>query len=71
MNKKVTVHLLSMKGDEQRKTTVKTLVAEKILDLPYHTSVNGRVVTSYNDLLKECEKHEEPQILQTPQIVGG
>ena len=71
MEKVVTLTQLTHSGDEVRKVQLKTLVAEKVLDLPVTTIINGKVVTTYDELLAECHRVEEPQVMQMPIVVGG
>ena len=71
MGKMVTLRTLNSEGDSARKVTVKTLVAEKILDMPLHTIINGKAVKNWDELLEEIQTTENPQILQVPEVKGG
>ena len=70
-NKMVTITTLDHTGDNTRRVAVQTLEREKVLDMPYVTSVDGEIIKDWDDLLKKCDKSEDPQVLQTPIIVGG
>jgi len=66
----VKVTTLGSGGHEVKKVAVETL-KEDFDKMRYSIFVNGTLVHTYSDLLAECQKVEEPEVLRLPIIVGG